>query len=313
MLTRPRPRLGVSVVSFHSEPAALRVTLEAVAGLDPPAERVVLVVNEARDDELAALSGLPAEVWAEQGNTGFSGGHNKVAAACFADGLDGVLVLNPDVRLAPDALARLWEVAEAHGGHCLVGPLLEAGDADLRGTGLIDSAGIRWTAQARHLDDLQGRPLAAAPDAPTAVAGLTGACLLVPRPAYERLLAGSGELFDEDFLAYREDAELALRCAALGIASWLAPAARGVHRRGLKGTARGGSALVDQLGVQNRFLIRFKHGPRRPGNPLLAGARDLLVLAAAATVERSSWPGVRRAWQLRDRMHEKRRRLEAAR
>jgi len=267
----------------------------------------VLLVNEATGQELAELAAPGVELRPEPANTGFAGGHNRVLAELFDGGADGVLVLNPDLSLAFDALAELWRAAQHQDGRCLVGPLLEAGDEELRGTGLVDSAGIRWTVGGRHLDALQGRPLRDAPRETVRVPGLTGASLLVPRPAYELIVAKTGELFDEDFLAYREDAELALRCAALDIPSYLCPTAKGVHRRGLKGTSRRGSTAVNRLGVQNRFLLLFKHGRRRPGNPLAGAARDLVVLVGAATIERSSWPGVRQAWALRGRMHEKRR------
>jgi GT2 family glycosyltransferase len=306
---QPSVRIGVSIVTFHSDGDALRITALGLAEQVDQPWRTQVHVNEASAQELSAVRQVcvGAGVDGSPDNRGFAGAHNATLRTLFEAGADAVLVLNPDLRLAPGALRELWAVADQQGRRCLVGPLLELGDHDLLPTGTVDSAGIRWTRSGRHLDDLQGRPLIEAPTDCRRTSGLTGACLLVPREAHDAVVSSCGEFFDEDFVAYREDAELGLRCTALGISCWLVPSARGLHRRGLRGTSRAASADVNRLGVQNRFLIRFKHGKRRPGNRLVSSARDLVVLIGAASVERSSWPGVRRAWALRSRMHDKRR------
>jgi GT2 family glycosyltransferase len=306
-----RARVAVSVVYHHSGFDVLARTLDGVRAQVPPVHAVRVLVNDATAAERAAAGALPAEIVALAENLGFAGGQNANAAALFAAGADAVLVLNPDVRLAPTAVAEL--VAYAAGRAVLAGPLLlGATRPGLDPDGTIDSAGIRWTATARHLDDRQGEPVAAAPAAPQQVPGLTGACLLVPRAAYERIVAATGELFDEDFFAYREDAELGLRAAVLGVPSFLVPAAVGWHARGSAGTARTTSAFANSLGVQNRFLIAFKYGRRRPGRPAARVARDVLVVAAVLLRERTSLPGLRNAWRLRGRMREKRRALFGA-
>ncbi len=302
-------------MTFHSDPALLPLTAAGIGAQTHRPWRTLVHVNDATgDEERAVEAGFAAapdvSVSASHDNLGFAGGHNRALKLLFDGGAEAVLVLNPDLRLAPDALHELWTVARSAGGRCLTGPLLELGEEGLRPTGLIDSAGIRWTRTARHLDALQGEPLSHAPAEASVVAGLTGACVLVPREAYDAVVEASGEFFDADFVAYREDAELGLRCQALGIPCLLVPAARGVHGRGLRGTSRSSSAAVNRLGVQNRFLIRFKHGHRRPGNAVLSSARDVVVLAGAALVERSSWAGVRSAWSLRPAMRAKRRLLD---
>lgn len=135
---------------------------------------------------------------------------------------------------------------------------------------------------------------------------------MVPRRAYELIVARTGEFFDGDFFAYREDAELGLRAAMLGVTSWVVPAARACHARTLRGNARGVSPHIDRLGVRNRFLIAFKYGTRRPGGWFGAPLRDFAVLAAVMLRERSSWPGVCEAWRLRGRMRQKRALLTSA-
>ncbi|MDQ1710947.1 MAG: hypothetical protein QOE45_397 [Frankiaceae bacterium] len=304
----------MSVVYHHSGLDVLARTLDGVRAQVPPVHATRVLVNDATGterDAVRSLLGGDGEVVAHDANLGFAGGQNANAAALFAAGADAVLVLNPDVRLAPDAVAGL--AAYAAGRAVLAGPLLlGATRPGLDPDGTIDSAGIRWTATARHLDDRQGEPASAAPTQPALVPGLTGACLLVPRAAYERIVAATGELFDQDFFAYREDAELGLRAAVLGVPSYVVPAAAGWHARGSAGTSRTTSAFANSLGVQNRFLIAFKYGRRRPGRPLARAARDIVVVAGVLLRERTSIPGLRTAWRLRGRMREKRRALFGA-
>ena len=243
-------------------------------------------------------------------NVGFSAAHNATLEAQFTAGVTHALVLNPDVVLDSNALRLLLDHARDHPGS-LVGPLLELADPQtLEGEGRIDTAGIIWTRTGRHLDDRQGKPIASAPREPRRVAGISGACILVDRQAWERLVAVCGEFFDEDFIAYREDAEIGVRAGLVGVESWLVPAATGRHVRGLRGTRRGASDDLDALGVRNRFLLRFKLGPHRPGNRVLAGVRDVVVAGATITVERSSLPALRDAFRLRGRMRAKRRAFE---
>jgi GT2 family glycosyltransferase len=241
-------------------------------------------------------------------NLGFARAHNALLSELFADENIGyVLVLNPDVRLEPDALSRLVSFAAQNDKPMLVGPLLALARGDgLDSEGRIDSAGIRWTAAGRHFDMLQNEPIEMSPSVPYAIDAVSGACLLVPRRTFEFIVSRTDEFFDGDFFAYREDAELGLRAAALGVTSWIVPTARANHARTLRGNARGVSAHIDRLGVRNRFLIAFKYGTRRPGGWFGAPLRDVVVLGAVILRERSSWPGIAEAWELRDRMRQKR-------
>lgn len=304
---------GASLVLFHTDVEQVERCVAALRAQTVPPARVHVVVND--DAAGAAAAEVRARVpgctvSGSAANLGYAGGHNAALAALFAAGLDAVLVLNADTVPAPDAAAAL--AAFAGGRAVLTGPLLELTGPDGTPEGRVDSAGIRWTASARHLDASQGAPLASAPREPVEVAGISGACLWVTRAAYERVVGESGEFFDAAFVAYREDAELGFRAALLGVPSWVVPAARVGHARGLRGTTRDVPAHVNRLGVQNRFLIAFKYGRRRPGVLPVALLRDALVVAAVLLRERSSLPGLRTAWALRQAQREKGRRVLAS-
>lgn len=316
--SEPAP-VGVTVVLWRPDLRVFAWACDGLAGVSPAPSVLRVHVNETDDPALvesvrSITARVPAATYvtSSHANLGFARGHNDLLAQCFGpDGCGAVVVLNPDVRLEPGSITRLLRHA-GDGEPVVLGPLLELVDrSSLVPTGRIDSAGIRWSRSGRHFDDRQGRPLADAPFAPTRVAGVTGACMFVGRAAYERISAASGEFFDADFIAYREDAELALRAHELGVEQWLVPDARALHVRGHRGTARGESAFVDYLGVRNRFLIAFKYGHRRPGGLTFAPLRDLVVILAVLLKERSSVGALRDAWRLRDRMRSKRRCLDA--
>jgi GT2 family glycosyltransferase len=318
-LTTDSRSVAVSVVLWRPDLRTFRWACDGLRASVPLPDLLRVHVNEAADDallvdvrEIAAGAATIVEVTSSPDNRGFAGGHNDVLAACFERGATAVLVLNPDVRVSPGALAKLVEQT-SNNARRLVGPLIELADpTTLLPEGRIDSAGIVWTRSGRHLDHLQGRPLADAPTATVHVRGLTGACLLVSDGVHRTLLETCGEFLDADFLAYREDADLGLRAAALGIEQLVVPQARALHVRTQRGTQRGSSDFVDYLGVRNRFLLAFKHGRRRPGGLSLAPVRDLVVIAGVLVKERSSLPGLRDAWRLRKRMRAKGRRLRSA-
>lgn len=301
--------LGVSIVAYHSRADHIGSAVESLVAQGIPVHLVHVHVNDDADGSCAAeLRGLlPDGVVVSGGaaNIGFAGGHNRLLAALFARGADRVVVHNPDLVLEPGAVDAL-AAAAAELGPALLGPLLELADPDtLAGTGRIDTAGIRWTRSSRHLDDRQGEPLVDLPTDPYAVPGLSGACLLVPRAAHDAVVAATGEFFDEDFVAYREDAELGLRAERIGIPCYVVPAARGRHARQLRGTSRSAGVHANRLSVQNRFLIAWKYGARRPGTRPATLTRDVVVVLGVVLREWSSLPGLASAWRLRGRMRAK--------
>jgi GT2 family glycosyltransferase len=310
--------VAVSIVVYRSSLEHLNWACRALAAQTRRPEVVAVHINSASpaltNDVTALLTALdlPSTLTSSPENQGFSAAHNAALQTAFASGQDAVVVHNPDLMLAPNAVAEM----AAAGGRlpvALLGPALELADPDsMAATGLADTVGIRWTSGGRHLDDEQGRPFPDLPPDPVRVDGISGACLFVSRAAYDLIVAASGEFFDEDFIAYREDAELAYRSALLGVHSYLVPSARGLHVRRLRGTARGVDSELDRLGVRNRFLIAAKYGRRRPGGPVGPWLRDLVVLGGVVARERSSWSGVVDAWRLRKSMRRKGAAIRAA-
>ena len=102
---------------------------------------------------------------------------------------------------------------------------------------------------------------------------ITGALALFRRASLEASRV-DGQVFDEDFFAYREDADLAWRLQGFGHRALYVPGAVAYHRRSVTPERRRSlSATVNRHSVKNRFLLRIHHAD--PGWLLHFGLRSL--------------------------------------
>ena len=117
-------------------------------------------------------------------------------------------------------------------------------------------------------------------------------------------IALSGEFFDNDFFAYREDADVAWRAQLLGWQCVYHPAAVAYHvRTVVPENRRSLSAAINMHSVKNRWLLRIKNTTpdlyRRFWLPITL--RDIVVIGACLLREWSSLPAFALAWKLRRR------------
>jgi GT2 family glycosyltransferase len=287
--------VSIVIVSWDSAnvlPACLASLAQAVPG---PAE--LIVVDNASADSSVDL----VRAWASEhpavtmrliendANRGFAAGANAGIAAARQP---YVCLVNPDIRLRQDTLRVLWaSLANAPSDVAVVGGKLlrAAGDA-LEPTDIIDSTGIVMTRDGRHFDRGAGTPDQGQFDEEEDVFGITGALAMYRFSTLEASRV-DGEIFDEDFFAYREDADLAWRLQGFGSRALYVPTAVAYHRRTVTPERRRSvSPVVNMHSVKNRFLLRIHHADRgwllRFGLPSLA--RDILVIGACLTIERSS-------------------------
>lgn len=232
-------------------------------------------------------------------NLGFASGHNRLLQQAFDAGADACLVLNPDVVFSQAALERFVGLGNKNKA-ALVGPTLARLDptSTTHRPAVADSLGIGWSKTARHFDQGQGQPWIEPDGSVRVVPGVTGACLLVSRDSFRTILDRTGYFFDDFFLAYREDAELGVRAASVGVESRLLSVEGFAHVRSTRGFTRTND-FVNMLGVRNRFLMKFVLGKLRPGNRVLASMRDVVVVGATFSIERTSIIGLLDAWRVR--------------
>ncbi len=291
-------------VVAHGQEPGLAATLEGLTGQTLRVNRLVVAFNAPAGQSLATAerygARLPLELVAYPDNRGFAAAANEALRRTSAP---WVLSLNPDCRLAPDFLERLSPARSGPGRiGAASGLLMRATGEALAASRSVDSAGMVMTVAGRHFDRGAGRPLSPGLLRPAWVFGASAAAALYRREALDDVAYPGGEVFDETFFAYREDADLAWRLQRRGWRCLYEPAARAFHARGLKPEARRrGSPEINRHSVRNRFLLRWGNADWRW---LLACfpfwlLRDLTVAAACLTVERSSLPGLAEAWTLR--------------
>ncbi|MCG6949073.1 MAG: glycosyltransferase family 2 protein [Acidobacteria bacterium] len=295
----------VIVTCNHAE--TLGACLDAVERLEPAPVKLVVVDNASADnsaDIAASFAGKPTtEVLREKENTGFAAAANRGISTTSEP---WVLLLNPDCAPSPD-LPRCLLAAAAGGPETerigsLSPKLLRGEGPNLEPQPVIDAAGMLVTCSGRHFDRGSGAPDEGSCDRPAWVFGGTAAAILYRRAALDDVAYPGQEYFAEPFFAYREDAELAWRLQLRDWRCLYAPSATAAHRRGFRPEeGRAGHREINRFSVRNRFLLRRHcadlawHVHCFPGWLL----RDMLVIGACLTVERSSLPGLIDVWRLR--------------
>lgn len=292
------------VIVTRNHGATLAATLEGVTAQTVAPDRVVVVDNASTDGSAAVAASfadrLPLDVVRLDGNRGFAAAANEGFRRGSAP---WVLSLNPDCRCEPEFVAELLAgAARAPRVGAVSGLLLRADGDTLSATDTVDSAGIVMSAGGRHHDRAAGEALSPELERPAMVFGATGAAALYRRDALDDVAYGAGEVYDEGFFAYREDADLAWRLQRRGWSCLYWPAARAYHRRGLRPEQhRRGTPVINRLSVRNRFLLRWSNADWRWHLACFPAwlVRDVLVVGACLTVERSSLPGLVEAWRRR--------------
>ena len=220
-------------------------------------------------------------------NLGFAAGQNQAIRAASGEWL---LCLNPDVVLDTDFVAQLVDAGNAHPeAGSLCGKLLRWDpNSEPQQTRIIDSTGIYFTRNMRHLDRGSEETDAGQYDRPQWVFGATGAAAMFRR-SFVDAVAVEGQFFDEDFFAYREDADLAWRAQLMGWKCLYVPAAVAWHVRRVTPERREQLPLViNWHSVKNRFLMRGKNASvwlcRRLFWPV--ARRDLMVVGYALLRDR---------------------------
>ncbi|MGA2601386.1 MAG: glycosyltransferase family 2 protein [Bryobacteraceae bacterium] len=261
---------------------------------------IAIVDNASWDGTREVLSRYEGSVKVEYNDTniGFAAAQNQ---AIRLSASDWVLVLNPDVVLRPGFIAELVGAAqfdESVGTVC--GRLLAIGrDLKPYRQPVIDTTGIYFTPEMRHFDRGWKEPDEGQYRDLEYVFGASAAAALYRREMIDDI-SGSGEFFDPDFFAYREDADVAWRAQLMGWHCLYVPDAVGYHVRSVgPGDRRAVPGVLNMHSVKNRFLMRIKNATgglyRRFWFPMTA--RDLLVVGGCLLWEQRSLPAFWRVAQ----------------
>jgi len=157
-------------------------------------------------------------------NQGCARAHNQAATLALTRwpeeewGSRYLLIMNPDVELAPDAIEMLVGYLDANPDIMACGPKIlrarviasEEGTRETDRLTLIDSTGLVMRKTRRHRDRGAGEEDRGQYDHATNVFGLSGVCMMLRASAVPKLLV-QGELFDGEMFASEEDVDLMWR------------------------------------------------------------------------------------------------------
>lgn len=314
-------RFSIVVINWNSGNDLADCLPSILTQTVPPSE-MVIIDNASTDgspavgrwalEEAGRTAFCRLEWMANDDNVGFSRAANQGIAATTGD---WVLVMNPDVVLAPTFLEEAWKALQ---GRSDAGAL--AGKVLRRDRLTIDTTGQFVRADGRIRERGYGERDRGVYDQPGDVFSVCGAVALYRRAMLEDV-AVDGEHFDEDFFAFYEDADLGWRAQRRGWRCRYQPTAVAYHARG--GTNVSGKGLWAKwqmprrpLEIQfhimmNRHLMLVKNTPARDvwrHWPLLLWA-DCIDLVYVLLVQPRLLAWVPRAMTLLARARDKRRRM----
>lgn len=256
------PRLAIVTVSFGSEGVLPSILGSIPAAVTEP-YRLVLVDN--KPVEGSPVPGIAQTAGADYlplDNPGYGGAANR-AVHLLDDSIEWVLVANPDVVFAEQAIDRLLAAADTDEQIGSVGPAILTPDGEVypsaravpslrTGVGHALLGGVwpgnPWTRRYRCSEGSDVR---------TRDAGwLSGACVLVRRRVFEELGG-----FDTGYFMYFEDVDLGYRIGKAGYRNVYEPGAVVTH---IGAHSTGGDASAGMLRAHHasarRFIDRKYHG-----------------------------------------------------
>ena len=272
----PYVRATVVIPTLNGR-ALLAEALDALARQTVPHE--VIVVDNASTDGTAELLadrfphvrcvGLPE-------NLGFGRAVNAGVAAAETE---AIVLVNNDVVCEPQFVERIVAPLAEEGVAMVAGVLLQHDRPEL-----VDSAGIELDTTLRSWDAHWNLPVAGLGESSDPVGPCGGAAAF--RTDAFRSVGG----FDEEFFAYWEDVDLALRLRLAGHRCVRADGARALHKHGQ--TLGAASPAQRRLEAFGRAFVLARYRVARTGvsTRLKIAAEDWPVLLVHLTVRRELGP-----------------------
>jgi GT2 family glycosyltransferase len=309
------PNLAVTLVSIVTYESGLTIykcieSVLAQSGFVLGTNLHIIVTDNASKDnsldETKRILKNSCNIIENKTNLGFSAAHNNAIKKGLDLDAKYFLILNPDVKLdkfcLKELVTSLDDDADA-GSSC---PKLYRADENLNPISPLrfDAAGMYITPSIRHFDRGSEEIDLGQYEKDEYVFGGSGACLLLRKDFIKDtaiISSNKVELFDEDFFAYREDADLAWRAAWLGWKCRYVPAAIGFHKRVVLPERRKTlPAKLNEYGVRNRFLLQIKNFSFYENVYCIIPAlcRNILVVFAVLIKERTSIQALKDVFKL---------------
>jgi GT2 family glycosyltransferase len=218
-----------AIVLNYRTPADTAIAVGSLLASDSPPDRVFVVDNDVDSSCRQALAHFgDAVILIQTGtNLGFSGGMNVGIRAALDAGAALVLLVNSDVFVPPDAIAKLTAALATDDRIGIVGPLV----ASRAVPDVVGSAGIDYNLQTGRMRHRSVGADVAAVREPRGqhhdVAAVSGCLMLVKRAVFDRV-----GLLDERYFFSFEEIDFCLRARAAGFTTVSASDAIAYHHGG---------------------------------------------------------------------------------
>ena len=295
------PRVCISVLNWNGAERTL-ICLDALARLDYPEPRIIVVDNASTDGSVSRIAAAypNLEILRADSNGGYAAGNALALHRALDSDADLFWILNNDSRPAPDALRALVDAYQRHGA-ALYGSVSLEGDGEILRMVLW---GLDANGQPDYRALLYGKPLAECfPDGrEREVANLLGSSFLIPLDVVRQ-----HGFMDPTFFLYWEETDYCYRLRRAGVRSYLVPSSRVYHssEQAHKHDSRLKPVTTYYI-VRNRLILARRYMPRGAYLRLVAQnicftalrylvpfKRGLKALPVAWYATRALWDGLR--------------------
>lgn len=246
-------KVSIIVLQFNNSEDAI-ACLESVKELDYPNLDIIIVDNDSEAKHVNSVRFFVAnekkigsqaayELIEAGANLGYAGGNNLGIKRALGHGADYVFILNPDVRVEHDTLAKLVKRAETDPRLSIVGPAINEGER------IIYGGAVEWLKP-----ELKHAPVYQL-GAKSYKLFIPGAAMLIKREVIETI-----GLPDERYFLYFEDADYCVRARATGYELAIATEAQVTHAVS-SATHKLGSSLLLRYHYRNAHLFNWLRGP----------------------------------------------------
>ncbi len=217
--------------------------------------------NNSSDNTVAAIDEalkdfpVPTQFIKGEENLGFAKGHNVLYKKSTAP---YVLLLNQDVYLTNDCIASLGLFLDAHDDVSAVSPRLMRWQFDIADSNLhksftndIDAIGLKVFRNRRVIEQYTKQywgSLSMQLPKELEVFGVSGAFPMYRRSTVDSVAYADGGIFDESYVAYKEDMDLAFRLQEAGTRAYVLTNVVAYHDR----TGAGALELSDRAAIANK-------------------------------------------------------------
>lgn len=258
--------VSVAIVNWNGE-KYLYKCIDSLLNQNYKNIEIIIIDNDSTDSSVKIIEDNFKEkvVLFKNKNTGYAGGANKGIE--LSNG-EYVIIANPNIVFGENYIEKcINKFSEDEAIGAVTGKLLKYDfDTDEK-LNVIDSAGISFNHYRQGIDIGQNEVDEGKYEEDKRVFGVCGAAAVFKKDALEKIKV-SGEYFDNDFFAYKEDIDICWRLNLYGFKCYYVHDAISYHGRGMNSSKgiintiknrRSQSEFLKGISFRNHYLMIIKN------------------------------------------------------